>query len=88
MFVPPCGIKYVLIHSAAFSIISCVARSMDSENNALLSFKAIMLKESMGSRSEMASSSAVFTDSMGPPCMLALISTTKITAFLKTYNMH
>lgn len=87
MFVPPFGIKFVLIHLAAFSIISCVAHSIDNENNAVPSLNAIMLKESIGSRFDMASSSAVFTDSMGPPCMLALVSTTKIITFLKTYNI-
>ena len=88
MFVPPFAIKFVLIHSAAFSIVSFDASSMDGENAALISLKAIMLKESVWERFEMASSSAVFADSMAPPCMLPLISTTKIMTFLKTYNIH
>lgn len=86
MFVPPFATKFVLIHSAAFSIISFVANSMDGENIALLSLKAIMLKESVGVRFEMASSNAVFADSMAAPCMLPLTSTTKVITFLKTYN--
>lgn len=88
MFVPPFGINLALIHSVAFLIASFVASSMDDENNSVSSLKAITLKESMGLNLERASSSAIFAASRGSPCMLALMSTMKITTFLKTCQNH
>lgn len=86
MFVPPSAIKLILIHSWALSMASFVASSMDEENIEELPLKAIMLKVSNGLSFERAAKSAIFAFAMGPPCMLALLSTKNTTSFLKIYK--